>query len=98
MSGLTPEIAAAARDSVGAASQIASTLPVEVVGNLANSSRLAFTEALAMAVLVAAGIAVTGSVLIARFMPAYHIAIAERTKSSKTAESESNYYTNPGNF
>ena len=98
VSGLTPEIAAAARDSVGAASQIASTLPVEVMGNLANSSRLAFTEALGMAVLVAAGIAVTGSVLIARFMPAYHIAIAERTKSSKTAESESNFYTNPGNF
>lgn len=81
VAGLPPEAAEAASDSVGAASQIASTLPAEVVGGLADSANMAFTDALGIAVLVAAGVAVTGSVLIARFMPARHLPVTERAES-----------------
>ncbi|NQW23469.1 MAG: DHA2 family efflux MFS transporter permease subunit [SAR202 cluster bacterium] len=73
VAGLPPEAAKAASDSVGAASQIALTMPAEVAGGLVNAANLAFTDALGIAVLVAAGAALVGSVFIARFMPPHHL-------------------------
>ena len=73
VAGLPPEAADAARDSVGAATHIASTLPAETVGGLADSANMAFTDALGVAVLVGAGVALTGAVLVAKFMPARHL-------------------------
>ena len=73
VSGLPPEAAMAASDSVGAASRVASMLPTELAGGLLDAARVAFTDALGMAVLLAAGVALVGSALIARFMPARHL-------------------------
>ena len=70
---LPPEAARAASDSVGAAARVASTLPAEVAGGLADAAKIAFTDALGVAVLVAAGVALVGSALIVRFMPARHL-------------------------
>ena len=72
VAGLPPQLAEAAQDSVGAATQIASTLPAEIGGGLASAAGMAFTDALGIAILVAAGAAVVGAILIARFMPARH--------------------------
>ena len=46
---------------------------------------MAFTDALGIALLVAAGVAVTGCVLIARFMPAHHLTDGESAESGKEA-------------
>lgn len=69
------DIADTASDSVGAASQIASMLPAELGLGLVNSAKIAFADALGIAVLLGAGVALIGSILIARFMPAHHLAI-----------------------
>ena len=73
VAGLPPEAARAAGDSVGAASRVASTLPAELVSGLLDAAGMAFTDALGVAVLISAGVALTGAVLIARFMPARHL-------------------------
>ena len=85
VAGLPPEAAAAASDSVGAASRVASTLSPEVAGGLLEAARTAFTDALGIAVVVAAGVAIIGSVLIARFMPARHLPEGERAESGSEA-------------
>ena len=73
VAGLPPEVSRAASDSVGAASRVASMLPAELGIGLVDAARIAFTDALGVAVLAAAGVALVGSVLIVRFMPARHL-------------------------
>ena len=73
VAGLPPEAAEAASDSVGAATRIASMLPDALGAELAAAADVAFTDALGIAVLVSAGVAVAGAVLIARFLPARHL-------------------------
>ena len=81
VAGLPPEAAEAASDSVGAAARVASTLPPEVSGGLLEAARTAFTDALGVAVLAGAGVAITGALLIARFMPAQHLPEGEATEA-----------------
>ena len=83
VTGLPSEAASAARDSVGAASKIASMLPAEVGVRLADAARSAFSDALGVAVLVAAGVALAGSVFIVKLMPPRHLPKDEgsRTRS-----------------
>ena len=73
VTALPAEAAKAASDSVGAATRIASMLPDTVAGGLAAAAATAFTDALGIAVLVSAGVAVAGAVLVARFLPARHL-------------------------
>ena len=49
------------------------------------AARTAFTDALGVAVIVAAGVAIIGSVLIARFMPARHLPEGEPAESGSEA-------------
>ena len=88
VAGLPPEAAKAASDSVGAASRAASTLPAEAAAALADAANMAFTDALGIAVLVSAGAALAGSVLIARFMPARHLPDGEVGESGEDAASD----------
>ena len=81
VAGLPPEAASAAGDSVGAASKIASTIPAEAGVRLADAAKAAFTDALGLAVLVSAGVALTGAVLIAKFMPPHHLPEREDAES-----------------
>ncbi len=80
---LPAEAATAARDSVGAASRIATMLPGEIGTRLAEAAGAAFSDALGVAVLVAAGVALSGSVFIVKFMPPRHLPNDEgsRTRS-----------------
>ena len=71
--GLPPAAAQAATDSVGAALRVASRLPAEAAAGLAAAAKAAFTDAFGIAVLVSAGTALVGAVLIAKFMPARHL-------------------------
>lgn len=61
--------AAAARDSVGAAMQIAASLPGETGAQLSAAAADAFTEAFGLAVLIGAGITLLGALLLARVLP-----------------------------
>lgn len=73
LEGLPRQAAEAAGDSVGAAVNIAANLPGEAAARLADTARTAFTDALGIAVLISAGVALLGAALIRRFMPARHL-------------------------
>ena len=67
---LPAEAAEAARDSVGAAVQLAASMPQDESLALATAAKSAFTDALGLAVLIGAGLSLVGAVVVARFMPA----------------------------
>jgi EmrB/QacA subfamily drug resistance transporter len=67
--GLPAAAAAAAQDSVGAALQIAATLPGDVGIALAVAAREAFTDAFGLAVLIGAAITLLGIGVVATKMP-----------------------------
>ena len=73
VAALPAEAAEAARDSVGAATKVASMLPGEAAAGLVGAAKSDFTDALGVAVIVSAVIAVIGAFLVARFMPAHHL-------------------------
>jgi EmrB/QacA subfamily drug resistance transporter len=62
--------AAAIRDSIGAASEVAKQLPGNVAGVLTDATNRAFVHALDRTVLVGAGIALVGALVAAIFLPA----------------------------
>jgi DHA2 family multidrug resistance protein-like MFS transporter len=74
---LPADLAAAARDSVGAAAQIATSLPAEQGRALMAAAGSAFIEAIGLASLIGCAIALTGSLLILRFMPPRHLPTGE---------------------
>jgi len=59
-----------ARDSIGAAVQLAASLPQEDALALVTAAQSAFTDALGLAVLIGAGFSLVGVLIVARFMPA----------------------------
>ena len=73
VAGLPPDLAAAARDSVGAAAQIAASLPPDQGGPLMAAAGSAFVEAIGLASLIGCAIALAGSLFILRFMPPRHL-------------------------
>ncbi|MCE2527245.1 MAG: DHA2 family efflux MFS transporter permease subunit [Actinomycetia bacterium] len=75
LADLPPQAAAAAGDSVGAAVSIAANLPPAAAQRLVDTARAAFSDALGIAVLVSAGVALVGAVLIFRLMPAQHLPV-----------------------
>ena len=60
-------------DSIGATLKIASMQPPEIAVGLIGAAESGFTDALGIAVLVAAAMAVVGAILVAKFMPARHL-------------------------
>ena len=89
VSSLPPEAANAASDSVGAAARVASMLPPEIAGPLVAAAKIGFTDALGVAVIVAAAIAITGAVLVLKFMPPRHLSPGDNTKSSNQTDPQS---------
>lgn len=71
-SGLPEPAASAAQDSVGAATQIAASLPGAAGDALVQAAGTAFVDAMGAALLVGAGVVVIGAILVARFLPAAH--------------------------
>jgi EmrB/QacA subfamily drug resistance transporter len=69
LGGLPEPAQAGAEDSVGAASAIAAQLPPEAGSGLLAAAGDAFTNAMGVSLLVAAGLAAGAAVLVARFLP-----------------------------
>jgi len=72
VAGLPAPAASAARDSVGAATHIAASLPGLAGDALVHAAGTAFVDAMGVALLIGAGIVAMGAVLVARFLPAVH--------------------------
>ena len=72
VAALPCEAAEAARNSIGAAVQIASQLPGDAGGALYAAAGEAFTDAIGLVGLVSAGIAFATALMVARFMPRRH--------------------------
>lgn len=79
---LPAEMAAAARDSVGAAVVIADSLPGDPGLALVAAAGSAFSDALGFVGLVSAGVTLLTALLVARFMPARHENRADAGKAS----------------
>ena len=70
VSALPVEEAAAAQDSVGAALQIAASLPDDSGATLSAAAAEAFSDAFGLAILIGAGVVLLGALVVARSMPA----------------------------
>jgi len=81
--GLPPDAAAAARNSVGAAAQIAASLPPAQGRELMAAAGSAFIEAIGRASLIGCAIALAGSILILRFMPPQHLPATETEEGER---------------
>jgi EmrB/QacA subfamily drug resistance transporter len=71
-SGLPDPAASAASDSVGAALRIAGEIGGAPGEALALVARESFVDAMGIAALVAAGVALAGAIVVARWLPAHH--------------------------
>ena len=67
---LPAEAAAVAKDSVGAALQIAASLPGDSGAALSAAAAEAFTDAFGLAILIGAAVILLGALVVARVMPA----------------------------
>lgn len=76
VANLAPNVADAARDSVGAAYAIAARLPPEEGEALRQAARSAFTDAWGLATFIASGVAFAGALLVLKFLPAQHLPMA----------------------
>jgi EmrB/QacA subfamily drug resistance transporter len=72
--GLPAEAAEPAQDSVGAALGVAGQLSGAAGDALATAARSAFVDAMGIAALVAAGVALVGGVIVAKWLPSGHVA------------------------
>jgi Na+/melibiose symporter-like transporter len=88
VASLPAEEAAVARDSIGAAVQLAASLPQEDALALTTAANSAFTEALGLAVLIGAGFSLVGVLIVARFMPARDTNVSEDDESQSARELE----------
>ena len=82
VAALPAEAAEIARDSIGAAVQLAATLPQEEGLALSAAASSAFTDALGLAVLIGAGFSLVGVLIVARFMPARDPAVSGKGAQS----------------
>ena len=82
VASLPAEQAEVVRDSIGAAVQLAATLPQEDALALSVAAKSAFTDALGLAVLIGAGFSLVGVLIVARFMPARDTNVSEDDDSS----------------
>ena len=76
VSGLSSQAADLATNQIGAALQVAATLPGEAGTELAIASKRAFIDGTSTVYVIAGIVALVGTVLVWRFMPAYDLATA----------------------
>ena len=87
VTALPAEVAAAAKDSVGAALQIAASLPGESGAALSAAAAEAFTDAFGLAILIGAAVTLLGALVVARTMPARQQPLSE-AKPEEVEEAE----------
>jgi hypothetical protein len=74
----------AAKDSIGQANAVATTLPHTEGASLAGSAADAFTGALGIGFAVAAGVALLGAIAVKRWLPARHAAPVVELPAAKS--------------
>ncbi|MEZ5125295.1 MAG: DHA2 family efflux MFS transporter permease subunit [Thermoleophilia bacterium] len=84
---LPPDLAQRAQDSVGAATQIAASLPPEAGAQLSQATGAAFADAMGLAALIGAAVALIGAPMVLGFMPAHHLP-AESTQIALTGDGD----------
>ena len=82
VASLPAEQAEVVRDSIGAAVQLAASLPQADALALSAAANSAFTDALGLAVLIGAGFSLVGVLIVARFMPARDPAVSGKGPQS----------------
>ncbi len=82
VASLPAEAGEIARDSIGAAVQLAASLPQQDALALSVAAKSAFTDALGLAVLIGAAFSLVGVLVVARFMPARGTNVSEHDDSS----------------
>ena len=82
VASLPAEAGEVVRDSVGAAVQLAASLPQEDALALSAVAKSAFTDALGLALLIGAGFSLVGVLIVVRFMPARDTHVGEDDDSS----------------
>ena len=82
VASLPTEEAEVARDSIGAAVQLAASLPQADALALSAAANSAFTDALGLAMLIGAAFSLVGVLIVARFMPARDPAVSEKGAQS----------------
>ena len=88
VASLPAEAREVVRDSIGAAVQLAASLPQEDALALVTAAQSAFTDALGLAVLIGAGFSLVGVLIVARFMPARDTNVSEDDESQSARELE----------
>ena len=86
LAGLPPQAAEAAGNSIGAAIQVAVSLPGDTGAALIEAARQSFVDAMGTAIFIPIGIALVGAFLIARFMPAHHLSVTAEPGQVTTVE------------
>jgi EmrB/QacA subfamily drug resistance transporter len=87
VAALPPEAAEAAKDSVGAAMHLASSLPADMGAQLSAAAGTAFTDAFGLAMLIGVGVALVGALLVALYMPPEHLPAERAAKRGESAAS-----------
>jgi EmrB/QacA subfamily drug resistance transporter len=87
-----------AANSVGGALRVASQLGGEAGNALAGAARLAFVDAMGIAALVGAAIALTGAVIVLRWLPARHLDEAPATAPATPWEDAPPHQVPPGHL
>ena len=82
VASLPAEAREVVRDSIGAAVQVAASLPPEDAHALNVAAKSAFTDALGLAVLIGAAFSLVGVLLVAKFMPARGTNVSEDDDSN----------------
>ena len=82
VASLPAEASVLVRDSIGAAVQLAASLPQEDALALSVAAKSAFTDAMGLALLIGAGFSLVGVLIVARFMPARGTNVSEDDDSS----------------
>jgi len=84
VAALPPDLASAASDSVGAATNIGARLGGQAGDILALAARESYMDAFGLAALVGAALAIAGAIVTLRFMPPHHLP-ADSTEVNRDA-------------
>ncbi len=76
---LPAEAATVVSDSIGAATKASSMLPSDLAVTLLNAAKSSFTDALGIAVILAAAMSIVAAILVLKFMPPRHLPTQQDT-------------------
>jgi EmrB/QacA subfamily drug resistance transporter len=87
VAGLPTQAADAAGNSIGGALAVAGSLPDTAGAALTAAAKQGFVDAMGVAIFIPIGLAIIGAIVVARFLPAHHLAAATEPGEAESAES-----------